>query len=179
MLTSDALKAHFEDNPRDLAALRHDKPIVPSQVQVVAVTCVSARFLHGHWVQVLSHLAHVPEYLVPMSLQAAASAAGGGLNTDSKASKKRNRPAVTSSDPLKSFAYNAHRLGGAIGGAKVRLVSRQTLLLLSVECLLLLAFQVTGTYAPVGVSTSGRRQWQIRHKRGNWNPKNRKGKSGK
>jgi hypothetical protein len=128
---------------------------------------------------VLSHLAHVPAYLVPMSLQAAASAAGGGLNTDTKPSKKRSRPQAVpgSSDPLKSFAYNAQRLGGAIGSAKVCVGRFEHVAGVALcSCTVL---QVAGTYTPVGESTSGRRQWQIRHKRGQWNPKNRKGKSGK
>ena len=33
MLASEALKAHFEDNPRDLSVLRHDKPLQPNSVQ--------------------------------------------------------------------------------------------------------------------------------------------------
>ncbi|KWU43722.1 DEAD-domain-containing protein [Rhodotorula sp. JG-1b] len=45
VLNSEKLKAHFEDNPRDLAFLRHDKPLHPSRVQ--------------------PHLKHVPHYLMP------------------------------------------------------------------------------------------------------------------
>ncbi|KAI9344785.1 P-loop containing nucleoside triphosphate hydrolase protein [Zopfochytrium polystomum] len=45
ILNSDKLKAHFEDNPKDLLALRHDKPLHPSRIQ--------------------SHLKHVPDYLMP------------------------------------------------------------------------------------------------------------------
>ncbi|GAA5984573.1 hypothetical protein JCM11641_006554 [Rhodosporidiobolus odoratus] len=45
VLNSEKLKAHFEDNPRDLAYLRHDKALAPSRVQ--------------------SHLKHVPGYLMP------------------------------------------------------------------------------------------------------------------
>jgi ATP-dependent RNA helicase DDX56/DBP9 len=110
MLASSALKAHFEDNPKDLDVLRHEKPLHPNKVPV--------------------HLAHVPDYLIPPSLRAAAEAAGAGL----KASKKRSRSAgaasavagagagapTPSSDPLKSFAYNATRLGGAAGSIQVR-----------------------------------------------------------
>ncbi|GAA6061129.1 hypothetical protein JCM10212_001729 [Sporobolomyces blumeae] len=45
VVNSEKLKAHFEDNPRDLAFLRHDKPLHPSRVQ--------------------PHLKHVPGYLMP------------------------------------------------------------------------------------------------------------------
>ena len=39
------LQAHFEDNPRDLAFLKHDKPLNPNRVQ--------------------PHMKHVPSYLMP------------------------------------------------------------------------------------------------------------------
>ncbi|RUS29712.1 hypothetical protein BC938DRAFT_480340 [Jimgerdemannia flammicorona] len=45
ILNSDHLKAHFEDNPRDFAFLRHDKPLHPTRVQ--------------------SHMKHFPSYLMP------------------------------------------------------------------------------------------------------------------
>ncbi|GAA5970135.1 hypothetical protein JCM21900_002492 [Sporobolomyces salmonicolor] len=45
VVNSEKLKAHFEDNPRDLAFLRHDKTLHPSRVQ--------------------PHLKHVPAYLMP------------------------------------------------------------------------------------------------------------------
>ncbi|KAJ3381436.1 ATP-dependent DNA/RNA helicase [Entophlyctis sp. JEL0112] len=45
ILNSEKLKAHFEDNPKDLAALRHDKTIHPARIQ--------------------PHLKHIPDYLMP------------------------------------------------------------------------------------------------------------------
>ncbi|KAJ3075530.1 ATP-dependent DNA/RNA helicase [Podochytrium sp. JEL0797] len=45
ILNSEKLKAHFEDNPKDLAALKHDKAIHPARVQ--------------------QHMKHVPDYLMP------------------------------------------------------------------------------------------------------------------
>ncbi|KAH3686435.1 hypothetical protein WICPIJ_002615 [Wickerhamomyces pijperi] len=45
LLTNEKLKRHFEENPQDLASLRHDKELHPSRVQ--------------------SHLKRVPEYLLP------------------------------------------------------------------------------------------------------------------
>ncbi|TNY24405.1 P-loop containing nucleoside triphosphate hydrolase protein [Rhodotorula diobovata] len=67
VLNSEKLKAHFEDNPRDLAFLRHDKTLHPSRVQ--------------------PHLKHVPGYLMPRiaavgandaAVAASAAAAGSG-----------------------------------------------------------------------------------------------------
>ncbi len=44
ILTSEKLKAHFEDNPLDLKKLRHDKPLAVVRVQ--------------------PHLKHIPDYLL-------------------------------------------------------------------------------------------------------------------
>ncbi|KAI9460737.1 DEAD-domain-containing protein [Russula earlei] len=44
-LTSDKLKAHFEDHPNDLEYLKHDKPLHPTRVQ--------------------PHMKYVPKYLMP------------------------------------------------------------------------------------------------------------------
>ncbi|XP_041321877.1 probable ATP-dependent RNA helicase DDX56 [Pyrgilauda ruficollis] len=49
LLNCEKLKVYFEDNPRDLQALRHDRPLHPASVQ--------------------PHLGHVPDYLVPPSLR--------------------------------------------------------------------------------------------------------------
>lgn len=45
VLNSDKLKAHFEDNPKDLAFLKHDKPLNAQRVQ--------------------KEMKHVPSYLMP------------------------------------------------------------------------------------------------------------------
>ncbi|KAJ1841126.1 ATP-dependent DNA/RNA helicase, partial [Coemansia sp. RSA 2703] len=45
ILNSEKLKAHFEDRPKDLQFLRHDKALNPSKV--------------------MPHMKHIPEYLVP------------------------------------------------------------------------------------------------------------------
>uniref|UniRef100_K1PRG3 RNA helicase n=1 Tax=Magallana gigas TaxID=29159 RepID=K1PRG3_MAGGI len=49
MLASNKLKTYFEDNPRDLQVLRHDKSL--------------------HTVKVQKHLKNVPDYLVPQTLR--------------------------------------------------------------------------------------------------------------
>uniref|UniRef100_A0A7M4FZY0 RNA helicase n=1 Tax=Crocodylus porosus TaxID=8502 RepID=A0A7M4FZY0_CROPO len=52
LLNSEKLKTYFEDNPRDLHLLRHDRPLHPAIIK--------------------PHLRHVPDYLVPPSLRAVA-----------------------------------------------------------------------------------------------------------
>lgn len=67
LLASDALKAHFEDHPRDaelLQAVKHDRVLAPRAVK--------------------AHLKDVPEYLLPPSLKAAVEAAGGGVRGGGK-----------------------------------------------------------------------------------------------
>ncbi|XP_037091513.1 probable ATP-dependent RNA helicase DDX56 [Pollicipes pollicipes] len=49
MLNSRRLQSYFEENPRDLQVLRHDKAL--------------------HTVKVQRHMKHVPEYIVPKSLR--------------------------------------------------------------------------------------------------------------
>ena len=106
-MNSKKLQAHFEDNPKELEVLTHDKALQPARV--------------------MPHLADVPDYLVPPTLRAAAEAAGGGVDTSRKRRRKGNNSAWTGStagrgaDPLKSFAVNANRLGGPVGSVVVRL----------------------------------------------------------
>ncbi len=51
MMNSERLRAHFEENPRDLLALRHDKPL--------------------HVTKPKPQLKHLPDYLVPNAMVAA------------------------------------------------------------------------------------------------------------
>ncbi|XP_064031506.1 probable ATP-dependent RNA helicase DDX56 [Pogoniulus pusillus] len=92
LLNSEKLKSHFEDNPRDLHVLRHDRPLHPAIVK--------------------PELRHVPDYLVPPSLR-------GIAKTDLKkrrrlpcsgASRRRggSRPRGTG-NPLQSFKYAQRR----------------------------------------------------------------------
>ena len=53
ILNSEKLKAHFEDNPQDLDALRHDRSILQAKVQ--------------------SHMKHIPRYLMSKSTTQAVS----------------------------------------------------------------------------------------------------------
>ena len=91
ILNSEALKAHFEENPRDLEYLRHDRALHPARVQ--------------------AHMKHIPSYLRPRIASLPGTAQShvgyvpknrpkvpqrGKKNTPRGRSKKK-------SDPLKSF----------------------------------------------------------------------------
>ncbi|KAM3830842.1 putative ATP-dependent RNA helicase DDX56 isoform 1-T1 [Vipera latastei] len=79
LLNSEKLKTYFEDNPRDLNLLRHDKPLHPAIVK--------------------PHLRNVPEYLVPHGLRPAVPPLTGKR-------KRRKCSAFTSQsqrNPLHSF----------------------------------------------------------------------------
>lgn len=83
LLNSDKLKRFFEENPQDLASLRHDKELHPSRVQ--------------------SQLKRVPEYLLPASARAGSKKDLGFIpftkNRVRKGGKKRK--GGRKSDPLK------------------------------------------------------------------------------
>lgn len=94
---SDKLKRHFEENPNDLAHLRHDHQLAPARTQ--------------------SHLKHVPEYLLPAGGQKALAGDVGfvgiqktstnGIRARRAKNLARGRGAHGSrakkQDPLKSF----------------------------------------------------------------------------
>ncbi|OPJ86934.1 putative ATP-dependent RNA helicase DDX56 [Patagioenas fasciata monilis] len=91
LLNSEKLKAYFEDNPRDLHVLRHDKPLHPAIVK--------------------PHLRNVPDYLVPPSLRGVAKPDRKKrrrvLNTGAK--RRRGATSRGSGNPLQSFKYARHR----------------------------------------------------------------------
>nr|XP_006625577.1 PREDICTED: probable ATP-dependent RNA helicase DDX56 [Lepisosteus oculatus] len=93
LLNSEKLKTYFEDNPRDLQILRHDRDLHPALVK--------------------PHLKNVPDYLIPPTLKNVASpqvkrkrkrvrgakAEGAVLKSKFKPHRGRN--------PLKNFRYTA------------------------------------------------------------------------
>ncbi|XP_014673958.1 PREDICTED: probable ATP-dependent RNA helicase DDX56 [Priapulus caudatus] len=90
ILNSQKLKSYFEDNPRDLQVLKHDKPL--------------------HTVRTQQHLKHVPEYLVPPMLR---SMRAGTKRRQPHAYKPKPAPTQTQmrfkkkkEDPLKSFEFS-------------------------------------------------------------------------
>ncbi|KAM0786580.1 hypothetical protein ACM66B_002036 [Microbotryomycetes sp. NB124-2] len=95
VLNSEKLKAHFEDNPRDLAFLRHDKPLHPSRVQ--------------------PHLKHVPNYLMPR-IAAVGGAASAGEGAASDSAGGGNKDASASNVPF----HKPSRGKGGRGGKASR-----------------------------------------------------------
>ncbi|KAJ3282095.1 ATP-dependent DNA/RNA helicase, partial [Borealophlyctis nickersoniae] len=94
ILNSQKLKAHFEDNPTDLQALRHDKPLHPARVQ--------------------SHLKHIPDYLMPKKSVTATSGSVGHVpfrmekrRRNAKGGRGGKSAGVQrrKADPLKSFSF--------------------------------------------------------------------------
>ena len=88
LLASEKLKRHFEENPKELQSLRHDKELHPARVQ--------------------QHLKRVPDYLLPESVR------GNGTKVKFipfHNPKKRhphrkgkvNKPKNGKVDPLKNF----------------------------------------------------------------------------
>ena len=83
MLNSDKLKAHFEDNPRDMALLKHDQTLQQSKQQ--------------------PQLKFVPKYL----LQEKKKIKKATLVPATKKKQQRKRPRRgTAKDPLKTFSID-------------------------------------------------------------------------
>lgn len=145
ILHNDKLQAHFEDNPRDLAALRHDAPLAPNQVK--------------------PELANVPSYLLPKSLRAAVEAAGGGVDDRPKKRSKKNgrnpKGHQPGQDPLKTFAYNANQLGAQSGSKYGNIADVNGV-----------AGALGFGGGPKGKlhSVAGRNKWKKAHKKGPWKP---------
>lgn len=85
IINSDKLKRFFEENPQDLAALRHDKELHPARVQ--------------------SHLKRVPDYLLPEAARADVKKIGFVPFQKNRVHKggNRKRKGGRKADPLKSM----------------------------------------------------------------------------
>uniref|UniRef100_UPI0037E713B6 probable ATP-dependent RNA helicase DDX56 n=1 Tax=Semicossyphus pulcher TaxID=241346 RepID=UPI0037E713B6 len=96
LLNSEKLKTYFEDNPRDLQLLRHDKDLHPAVVK--------------------PHLKNVPEYLIPETLRGTVNPLSGRRRRKRiekvkpqgimKSSFKKN---IRGKNPLRSFKYSGGR----------------------------------------------------------------------
>ncbi|KAG0346682.1 ATP-dependent DNA/RNA helicase [Podila humilis] len=108
MLNSEKLRAHFEDKPKDLEYLRHDKTLHPTRVQ--------------------PHMKHVPEYMMP-KVQAVSSQKIGEHTTPEglgvitykkrkggpqqrKGGAKQGGGGGKKNDPLKKFSFGGNKKGG-------------------------------------------------------------------
>lgn len=90
VLNSELLKVHFQENPTDYAALRHDKPL--------------------HLTRAMPHLKHIPEYLIPSRLADQQSKPDTDLNVPFHKNRKQHHRQRLSSgkrsrDPLKSLSF--------------------------------------------------------------------------
>lgn len=102
LLNSEKLKTYFEDNPRDLQLLRHDKDLHPAVIK--------------------PHMKNVPDYLIPETLRAVVNP------LSSRRRRRRIKPAaegvvkssfkknVPGRNPLKSFRYTGAGKKKAKGG---------------------------------------------------------------
>lgn len=93
LLNSEKLKTYFDDNPRDLQLLRHDKDLHPAVIK--------------------PHLKNLPEYLVPETLRSSVNLSMRRKKMKkpkpdgvAKTSFKKN---VQGKNPLKSFRYTGGR----------------------------------------------------------------------
>ncbi|XP_038589322.1 probable ATP-dependent RNA helicase DDX56 [Micropterus salmoides] len=96
LLNSEKLKTYFDDNPRDLQLLRHDKDLHPAVVK--------------------PHLRNVPEYLIPETLRGAVNPL---LSSRRRKRKEKAKPEgvvkssfkknIQGKNPLKSFRYTGGR----------------------------------------------------------------------
>ncbi|KAI4901015.1 hypothetical protein NFI96_010352 [Prochilodus magdalenae] len=92
LLNSEKLKAYFEDNPRDLQLLRHDKDLHPAIIK--------------------PHLRNVPDYLIPSTLK-------NVVNPLQRRKKAKVNPKgvvktafkknIRGKNPLKSFRYTGKK----------------------------------------------------------------------
>ncbi|KAG0656151.1 ATP-dependent DNA/RNA helicase [Maudiozyma exigua] len=91
LLTSEKLKRHFEENPKELESLRHDRELHPARIQ--------------------QHLKRVPDYLLPETARKSGNKKigfvpfrnpkKGGRNNNKRGKVSKRR--TGKSDPLKNF----------------------------------------------------------------------------
>ncbi|CAK6976466.1 probable ATP-dependent RNA helicase DDX56 [Scomber scombrus] len=97
LLNSEKLKTYFEDNPRDLQLLRHDKDLHPAVVK--------------------PHLKNVPEYLIPETLKGTVNPLlsrrrkkrKDKLKSEGGVVKPSFKKNIQGKNPLKSFRYTGGR----------------------------------------------------------------------
>lgn len=149
ILNSEKLKSFFAENPNDLKVLRHDKAI-------------------AHPIRQKDHLKSVPDYLMPISMRGVSN-----VRTNSKRGKKRKTTTASTAvaqskkrNPLYNSAAGdadagGNEAGGDAGGDEGG------------------DAEAGGDPTPefsngsdaLKSSASGRKQWQMRHKKGVFNPK--------
>jgi ATP-dependent RNA helicase DDX56/DBP9 len=90
ILNSDRLKAHFEENPKDLETLQHTKPLQSSRI--------------------LTHLKYIPQYLLPNKDKTERVApqitSGSQQSANKRKAHQRKKNKKSRNDPLKSFTVS-------------------------------------------------------------------------
>ncbi|KAG0218359.1 ATP-dependent DNA/RNA helicase [Mortierella sp. NVP41] len=94
MLNSEKLRAHFEDKPKDLEYLRHDKTLHPTRVQ--------------------AHMKHVPDYMMPKVQAVSTEKIGDAEGLGQINLKKKTQNSVRKARQGKGGQRN----GGGGGGGK-------------------------------------------------------------
>lgn len=95
MLNSEKLRAHFEDKPKDLEYLRHDKTLHPTRVQ--------------------AHMKHVPDYMMPKVQAVSSEKIGDAEGLGQINYKKKTQNSVRNSRQNKRHGGGG---GGGSGGKK-------------------------------------------------------------
>jgi len=153
ILNSSKLKSFFAENPNDLKVLRHDKAVL-------------------HPIRPKEHLKHVPEYLIPLSMRSVAQTNSGkkkrkrgqGQSADARVLKSKMR------DPLLGAGSSE---GGGGGGGEGGQESDLAAAGGGQEAGKERIYTSKEVSSGLGMdqSTSGRKKWQMRHKKGKFNPK--------
>ena len=88
IMSCDRLKSHFDEHTVDFALLKHDKPILPTQVK--------------------AHLKHVPDYLLPKGMKSTTSTNSSTSQRQHKAKfyKSRNNYKKKTRNPLKTLSID-------------------------------------------------------------------------
>jgi ATP-dependent RNA helicase DDX56/DBP9 len=160
ILNSERLQYHFEENPRDLQLLRHDR-------------------VATHVSKVQEHLNHVPKYLLPRGMQVA--------KANKKRKKKKARVhggRRTDNDPLQAFdgagAVDLNNVAGKDDEGDDGMAEffeddddeeEPSKKKQKPEASGKKIF--TGTQDGTGQSTAGRNKWKERHKKGKFSGKKR------
>lgn len=146
ILNSAKLKTYFAENPNDLKVLRHDKAI-------------------AHPIAPKEHLKFVPDYLIPTSMRGIA-----GTHTGQRKTKRRkvSQGGVSIDSKVRSSKLKDPLLNLPVDAAADTTAQEQqgTIADKNAAGENLYTWKESQSY-----STSGRQKWKQRHRKGDFNPK--------
>jgi ATP-dependent RNA helicase DDX56/DBP9 len=90
IMNSEKLKAHFEDKPKDLDYLRHDRPLHPTRVQ--------------------QHLKHIPQYLMPKIAPPTSASTGTAVASNNEPELPTQQVPFKKVDNKKRARYHAAKV---------------------------------------------------------------------